>query len=40
MLRDRDRTFGSAYTERLIGSIRREGLDHVMVFGEAHCAAS
>jgi transposase InsO family protein len=35
-----------AYVERLIGSIRRECLDHVIVFGErslhrtlaAHCA--
>jgi hypothetical protein len=25
-----------AYVERLIGSIRRECLDHVIVFGEAH----
>ncbi len=60
LLRDRDGTFGSAYTrciramgirdhptaprspwqnghvERLIGSIRRESLDHLVVFGEAH----
>ena len=60
LLRDRDHTFGLAYTrrvramrirdhpvtarspwqnghvERLIGSIRRECLDHVIVFGEAH----
>ena len=60
LLRDRDGTFGSAYTrrvhamgirdhpvaarspwqnghvERLIGSIRRESLDHLAVFGEAH----
>ena len=26
----------NAYVERLIGSIRRECLDHMMVFGEAH----
>jgi transposase InsO family protein len=26
----------NAYVERLIGSIRRECLDHVVVFGEAH----
>lgn len=26
----------NAYVERLIGSIRREYLDHMMVFGEAH----
>jgi hypothetical protein len=26
----------NAYVERLIGSIRREGLDHMIVFGEAH----
>jgi transposase InsO family protein len=26
----------NAYVERLIGSIRRECLDHVIVFGEAH----
>jgi len=26
----------NGYTERLIGSIRRECLDHVIVFGEAH----
>ena len=25
-----------SYVERLIGSIRRECLDHVVVFGEAH----
>ncbi len=60
LLRDRDGTFGSAYTrrlramgirdhpvaprspwqnghiERLIGSIRRESLDHLVVLGEAH----
>ena len=58
LIRDRDGTFGPAYTrriramrirdhptaprspwqngqvERLIGSIRRESLDHMMVFGE------
>lgn len=26
----------NAYVERLIGSIRRECLDHMVVFGEAH----
>ena len=26
----------NAYVERLIGSIRRECLDHMIVFGEAH----
>jgi transposase InsO family protein len=26
----------NGHTERLIGSIRRECLDHVVVFGEAH----
>jgi len=26
----------NCYAERLIGSIRRECLDHVIVFGEAH----
>jgi transposase InsO family protein len=26
----------SPYVERLIGSIRRECLDHMIVFGEAH----
>ena len=26
----------SPYVERLIGSIRRECLDHLIVFGEAH----
>ena len=60
LIRDRDRTFGPAYThriramgirdhptaprspwqnghvERLIGSIRRESLDHLVVFDEAH----
>ena len=27
---------GASYAERLIGSIRRECLDHVVVFGERH----
>src|ERR1700716_1628124 len=26
----------NGYAERLIGSIRREGLDHTVVFGEGH----
>ena len=26
----------NGYAERLIGSIRREGIDHVIVFGERH----
>jgi transposase InsO family protein len=26
----------NGYVERLIGSVRRECLDHVVVFGEAH----
>jgi transposase InsO family protein len=38
--RNRVGTFRSpwqnAYVERLIGSIRRECLDHIIVFGEAH----
>jgi hypothetical protein len=33
LIRDRDT---SACVERLIGSIRRECLDHMIVFGEAH----
>ena len=28
--------FGNGYVERLIGSIRRECLDHLVVFGEVH----
>jgi Integrase core domain len=28
------------YIERLIGSIRRECLDHVIILNECHCAAS
>jgi transposase InsO family protein len=60
LIRDRDGSFGTAYTrriramgirdhpvaarspwqnghvERLIGSVRRECLDHIVVFGEAH----
>jgi transposase InsO family protein len=39
-IRDRPVAFRSpwqnAYVERLIGSIRRECLDHMIVFGEAH----
>ena len=39
-IRDRPIAFRSpwqnAYVERLIGSIRRECLDHMIVFGEAH----
>ncbi len=39
-IRDWPITFRSpwqnAYVERLIGSIRRECLDHMIVFGEAH----
>ena len=39
-IRDRPIAFRSpwqnAYAERLIGSIRRECLDHMIVFGEAH----
>ncbi|WP_247380752.1 transposase, partial [Bradyrhizobium sp. 143] len=39
-IRDRPTSFRSpwqnAYAERLIGSIRRECIDHVVVFGERH----
>jgi len=39
-IRDRPVAFRSpwqnSYIERLIGSIRRECLDHMIVFGEAH----
>jgi transposase InsO family protein len=28
------------YVERVIGSIRRECLDHIVIFNERHCAAS
>src|SRR5437016_342390 len=39
-IRDRPIAFRSpwqnAYVERLIGSIRRECLDHMIVFGDAH----
>jgi hypothetical protein len=31
-----DHPWQNAYVERLIGSIRRECLDHMIVFGEAH----
>jgi hypothetical protein len=34
--RHRHAPHGNAYAERLIGSIRRECLDHVVVFGEQH----
>ena len=30
-------TWQNGYAERLIGSIRRDCLDHVVVFGEQHC---
>ena len=30
----------NAYVEQLIGSIRRECLDHMIVFGEAHLRGS
>ena len=29
-------TLANAYAERLIGSIRREWIDHIVVFGERH----
>jgi hypothetical protein len=32
----RDKPTAPRYAERLIGSIRRECLDHVIVFGERH----
>jgi transposase InsO family protein len=39
-IRDRPTSFRSpwqnGYCERLIGSIRRESLDHIVVFGERH----
>jgi hypothetical protein len=37
LIRDRDRIYGTVVTRRLlIGSTRRECLDHVIVLGEAH----
>src|ERR1035441_8066500 len=34
--RSTERTWQNAYVERPIGSIRRECLDHMVVFGQAH----
>jgi putative transposase len=39
LIRDRDGAFGAEfnpYAERVIGSIRRECLDHVVIFSETH----
>ena len=42
LIRDRDTSYGPVFLQRiramgiLIGSIRRECLDHMIVFGEAH----
>ncbi len=37
--RIQENLLGGRYVERLIGSIRRESLDHLVVFGEAHLRA-
>jgi hypothetical protein len=30
----------NGFAERIIGSIRRDCLDHVVIWGEAHCVGS